>query len=221
VEARASVPAVDARAHRLVWLVFAVALLLVLAAAAWRLRLGSGRDTELPVYGSVPPFAFVERSGRPVAAADLTGHIWIADFIFTRCGGMCPALTTTLAALLRRMPVSTTDGVLAVTFTVDPTRDDPETLRRYADRFGADPVRWLFLTGQQDAVERLVRDGFRLSIAELPPDERDTSPEPITHSDRFVLVDRALRIRGYYHGTDPDDVARLEHDVTRLVAAGA
>jgi protein SCO1/2 len=221
VEARAGAPVVDARAQGLVWVVFAVALLAVLAAAAWRLRLGSGRDTDLPVYGSVPTFAFVERSGRPVAASDLTGHVWIANFIFTRCGGMCPALTTTLAALLRRIPISSTGGVLAVTFTVDPTRDDPETLRRYADRFGADPARWLFVTGQQDAVERLVRDGFRLSIAELPLEERATAPEPITHSDRFVLVDRELRIRGYYHGTDPDDVARLEHDVTRLVAAGA
>ncbi len=209
------------RARRLVWVAFATTLVAVLAVAAWRLRPESGRVAGLPVYGSVPAFALVERSGRPLTATDLTGHISIASFIFTRCGGMCPALTTTLAALLRRIPASISDGIWAVTFTVDPARDDPETLRRYADRFGADPSRWLFVTGEPDAVTRLVRDGFRLSIAELPPEERETSPEPITHSDRFVLVDRELRIRGYYHGTDPDDVARLEHDVARLAGAGA
>ncbi len=77
------------------------------------------------------------------------------------------------------------------------------------------------MTGDRDEVERLIRDGFRLSIAELPPGERERSPEPITHSDRFALVDAQLRIRGYYHGTDPDDVARLEHDLALLTGAGA
>lgn len=210
----------DARAHRLVWAALAAALVAITVAAAWRLHLGSDHAAELPVYGRVPDFALVERSGQPLTAAELGGHVWIASFIFTRCGGMCPAITTTLAALLRRLRASPDAAVRAVTFTVDPTRDDPETLRRYADSFGADPARWLFVTGNQDAIERLVRDGFRLSIAELPPGEREHSPEPITHSDRFALVDRELRIRGYYHGTDADDVVRLEHDIALLRTGG-
>jgi len=123
--------------------------------------------------------------------------------------------------LLRRLPPPAAERLRAVTFTVDPTRDDPQTLQRYADGFAADPTRWLFVTGDRDEVERLVRDGFRLSIAELPPGERERSPEPITHSDRFALVDAQLRIRGYYHGTDPDDVARLERDLALLTGAGA
>jgi protein SCO1/2 len=119
-----------------------------------------------------------------------------------------------MAALLRRLP---DPNVRAVSFTVDPRHDDPETLRRYAERYGADPARWLFATGDYDAVEHLVRDGFRLSIAELPEGQRETSPEPITHSDRLVLVDPQLRIRGYYHAIDPEAVARLEHDVAALL----
>jgi cytochrome oxidase Cu insertion factor (SCO1/SenC/PrrC family) len=202
----------EARARRIVWTALGVTLAAVITAGVWQLRSSTGTPVDLPVYGTVPPFTLVERSGRSVAASDLAGRVWIADFIFTRCGGTCPALTTTLAALLRRLPPSTT----AVSFTVDPVRDDPETLRRYAERFGADE-RWLFLTGDQQAVERLVRDGFRLSIAELPPGERERSPEPITHSDRFVLVDSQLRIRGYYHGTDPDGVAKLERDLAQLM----
>jgi protein SCO1/2 len=217
---RAAAPTPDGRAQRVVWAVLAATLVVIVAATTWRLHLGSGRGTELPVYGRVPAFALVERSGHPLTATDLAGHVWIASFIFTRCGGMCPALTTTLAALLRRVQTSGDQELRAVTFTVDPTRDDPETLRRYADGFGADPSRWLFVTGDRDAVERLVRDGFRLSIAELPPEERERSPEPITHSDRFALVDRELRIRGYYHGTDPDDVVRLERDVALLGGSG-
>jgi protein SCO1/2 len=210
----------DTRLRRIVWAALAATLAAITLVSAWRVHLGSSHRTELPIYGQVPPFALVERSGRPLTADDLAGGIWIADFIFTRCGGMCPALTTTLAALLRRLPPSSAERLRAVTFTVDPTHDDPETLRRYADGFGADAARWLFVTGDRGAVERLVREGFRLSIAELPPGERERSLEPITHSDRFALVDARLRIRGYYHGTDPDDVARLEHDIAALSGTG-
>jgi protein SCO1/2 len=205
----------DTRARRLVWIALATTLAIVVMVALWKLRFGPGSAAGPPVYGEVPPFALVERDGRAVTSGSLTGQVWIADFIFTRCGGMCPGLTTTMAALMRRLARDAGD-VRGVTITVDPAHDDPEALSRYAERYGADPARWLFLTGEHDAIERLVRDGFRLSIAELPPGEREGSSEPITHSDRFVLVDRHLQIRGYYHGTDPESIAQLETDIARL-----
>lgn len=209
----------DTSVRRLVWIALSATLVIVTALAVWQLRTGARSALALPVFGTVPPFALVERDGRPVTAADLRNHVWIASFEFTRCAGMCPGLTTTLAALMRRIGGTADNGIRAVTFTVDPAHDDPDTLRRYAERYGADPVRWLFLTGEHDAIERLVRDGFRLSIAELPPGEREQSPEPITHSDRFVLVDRDLRIRGYYHGTDPESVTHLEADLELLAGS--
>src|SRR5882724_9045879 len=178
----------DARIHRLIWACLGLTLAGIAIAGAWRACSGT---PPLPVYGTVPAFTLTERSGTTVRAEDLAVRIWIADFIFTRCGGTCPALTATLASALRRVP----DGTMAVSFSVDPERDDPATLQHYATQFGADPERWLFLTGERAAIERVVREGFRLSLAELPPGERERSPEPITHSDRFVLVDRALRIR--------------------------
>lgn len=202
--------------ERLVWAALVLTLGGIAVAGGWRLLSGRGESSALPVYGTVPAFSLVERSGKPVTAGDLAGRIWVADFVFTGCRGMCPGLSATLAALLQRLAAHGETAVTAVSFTVDPTRDDPATLRRYAERFGADPARWLFLTGERAAVERLVHDGFQLSIAELPPGERETSPEPITHSDRFVLVDRELRIRGYYHGTDAESVAKLERDLTLL-----
>jgi len=204
----------EARARGVVWAVLAVVLGGVMVAGAWRL-VGRPRATPPPVLGTVPPFTLTERSGAQVSARDLAGGPWIADFIFTRCQGICPTLSNRLAALLRRLEERGLP-VTAVSFTVDPTHDDPAALRAYAERFGADPERWLFLTGDLAAIEDVVRNGFRLSLAALPEGEREASPEPITHSDRFVLVDGALRIRGYYHGTDQEALARLERDLAAI-----
>jgi len=163
----------------------------------------------LPVLGAVPPFTLVERSGRTVSAADLTGHVWVADFVFTRCPDFCPALTARMAGLQKALAPAA-DPVRLVSFSVDPTHDTPEVLEDYARRAGAGDG-WLFVTGAREAVAALLRDGFKVAWADDGP-----PASPITHSDRFVLVDRALRIRGYYHGTQPDDVARLARDAIAL-----
>lgn len=187
----------------------------LLAAAA--LASGCGRDGDggtgagtLPVLGAVTDFALTERSGRTVTRADLLGRTWIADFIFTRCAGPCPRLTARMARLQRELPPS--DSLRLVSFTVDPAFDTPAVLSDYADRFRADPRRWLFLTGSQEAVHGLVSGGFRLSIADAPPGGTD-----VTHSSRFALVDRAGRIRGYYEGEDDAAVEKLKRDVPELL----
>ena len=176
-----------------------------LGVAAWWVR----RPAPLPVLGTVPAFALTERSGAPVTAATLAGHVWIADFVFTRCPDFCPALTSRMAALQRRL-ASGDDPVRLVSFSVDPANDTPAVLQEYATRAGAGSA-WLFATGPRPTLAALLRDGFKVAWADDGP-----PTSPITHSDRFVLVDRALRIRGYYHGVDPADVDRLARDALAL-----
>jgi cytochrome oxidase Cu insertion factor (SCO1/SenC/PrrC family) len=166
-------------------------------------------------YGTVPDFALTERSGRTLTRADLEGSYWVADFIFTRCRGICPLLTARMAGLAKRLP----DDVRLVSFSVDPAHDTPEVLRHYADGVsarGADPDRWLFVTGERDALHDLISDGFRLNVAERPEGDAAADGELITHSDRFVLVGPRGRIRGYYHGTEEESAARLARDIARL-----
>ena len=107
------------------------------------------------------------------------------------------------------------DPILLVTFTVDPGHDTPDVLQAYATRAGAQS-HWLFLTGQRDVVANLLRDGFHVAFADDGPADR-----PITHSDRFVLVDRQLGIRGYYHGSEAADVDRLIRDARVLRQAAS
>ena len=181
----------------------------------------------LSVYGEVPDFTFTERSGRPITRADLLGKVWIANFIYTQCTETCP-IQSAKVALLQAEFVDEKDLRL-VSITVDPEQDTPPVLSRYAERYGADPVRWLFLTGDKRTIYHLAADGFKLSVVD-PDDPKERSgilrflgPRPafathgskglIIHSSRFVLVDRQARIRAYHLPDDEQSLKRLRQNV--------
>lgn len=163
----------------------------------------------LPNYNAAPEFQLTERSGRSISRQDLKGQVWIADFIFTRCSGICPAMSSNMERLQARLPKE----IRLISFSVDPTNDTPEVLTEYAKRYNADPERWLFLTGAPDAMQALSVSGFKLALDPTG----GTEAEPITHSSRFVLVDRDGQIRGYYGTEDPDALDRLIADAKKLI----
>jgi len=169
----------------------------------------------LPVIAQVPEFSFTERSGRTVSRDDLRGHIWVADFFFTSCTGPCPEMTLRMRSLQQSV-LDENLPVTLVSVSIDPEYDRPAVLRRYADKYGADPDQWLFLTGDdQDRVHELVKTGFLIAV------ERATSNTPLIHSTYFLLIDPAGRIRGVYEGLEPSTKRRLLADVRRLIADGA
>ena len=168
---------------------------------------------DLPVIGQVPDFSLIDSSGQPFSQAQLAGGVWVADFIFTHCPDVCPLLSAQMAKLQHALAGAGADSVRLVSFSVDPANDTPEVLREYAQRFGAQPGRWLFVTGERDALYTLIGQGFHLAVAERPANENRDGAGLITHSDRFVLVDRKLQIRGYYHGTDQESVQKLLQDI--------
>jgi len=190
---------------------------LLLSAATWvAFRHGAERaDTGLPVLGTVPEFSLIASDGQPLSSARLGGGAWVADFIFTQCPGLCPRLSAEMAKLQGEL-ARRGSPVRMVSFTVDPRNDTPAALRAYAERFRADPERWVFVTGDRDGLYHLIHDGFHLAIAERSAGENTDGEGLITHSDRFVLVDQHLQIRGYYHGTDPDAVHQLLQDIDTL-----
>jgi protein SCO1 len=160
-------------------------------------------------HNKVPDFTLTERSTRQVTRQDLSGQVWVADFIFTRCAGICLTMSANMQKLQDRLPKE----VRLVSFSVDPVTDTPEVLTEYAKRYNADPERWLFLTGEPEAVQKLSIDGFKLALDSLS----GTEAEPITHSSRFALVDKDGQIRGYYGTEDADALDRLVADVKSLL----
>ena len=163
----------------------------------------------LPKYWPIPQFTLTERSGEPFDSRALEGKVWIADFFFASCPGTCPMLGARMAELHQQF--AREDGVRFVSITTDPANDTPAALQEYAKRFGADH-RWLFLTGDKSTIWKLCENGFKLSVVDTPD-----AVEPITHSTRFVLVDRRGVVRGTYDGLDAEKVKQLAADMRRLL----
>lgn len=156
-----------------------------------------------PVLYSLPDFSLTERSGKRVSLADLRGQVWIADFIFTNCGGPCPLMTRRMRDLHTVLEAEGIRDVRTVSISVDPERDTPDVLREYADVFDVKDRDWLFLTGDQKQIFDLSIGGFK-----LPASEGSASQEA-EHSPRFVLVDQQGRIRRYYEIVTDDEIFRM------------
>ena len=160
----------------------------------------------LPVLSRVTDFELTAATGQPFHSEQMAGKVWVVDFIFTSCAGICPVMTLAMADLHRSFDGE--DHVEFVSISVDPETDTPEVLSSYGERYGADPERWHFLTGAIEDIHALSVQTFKVGAVD----------EPINHSSRFILVDGSGSIRGYYVGTDSEDVARLAGGITELLA---
>ena len=199
----------------------------------WLRGSGAGETAleRLGQYGQVPDFALVERSGTGVTLADLRGKAWVANFIYTQCTETCPTQSLQVSRL--QAEFATEPDLRLVSITVDPERDTPEVLARYAERYRADRGRWLFLTGPKRAIYQLAADGFKLSVVD-PDDAKQTggmlrilrprlafathgSKGLVIHSSRFVLVDRQARIRAYHRPDDEPSLERLRRNMKILL----
>ena len=162
------------------------------------------KSKPLPVFGSIPQFEMTNSKGEPFGTDNLTGNIWVADFIFTTCGGPCPIMSTEMADIHRTF-LDKSD-IHTVTYTVNPDYDTPEVLAAYAERFKADRSQWHFLTAPYEDIQDIITNGFKMGDIE----------EIVFHSTKFALIDRNMNIRGYYTGTESEEVKKLKRDIARL-----
>ena len=152
-----------------------------------------------PVYGQVTEFTLTNQNHQPVTAGSLLGQVWVADIIFSRCAGPCPEMTRKMGELQSALPA--TLPVRFVTLTTDPGYDSPDVLRRYGEKFGADPGRWLFLTGAEGQIYKLAVEQLKLTAIEKKPEERESAADLFIHSTIFVVVDRKGQLRGVFEST--------------------
>ena len=175
------------------------------------------RASEPEVLGSIAPFSLIERSGRTVGLDDLRGRIWIANFIFTRCQGPCPLLSAHMADLQKHFAEN--QDIRLVSFSVDPLFDTPAVLRDYAARFGADPDRWWFLTGDPREVYAVIEGSFRLPVGEVSG-KGGKEAGILAHTTRFAIVDRQGRLRSVVDSRSPSFTKEIDDVIAAIEAAG-
>lgn len=159
----------------------------------------------LPVMWQMPAFSFRDQNDRPTTAGELRGHVVIADFVFTTCTSICPLITAKMALLQRRL---TNEKLRFVSFSVDPARDSPEALKKYASEWRPGESRWVLLSTTPDGLQKLAAGMF---VAVEP------AKDDIAHSNLFFLVDAQGGVRGIYESNRDDAIERLVQDSQKLL----
>ncbi|HWD21132.1 MAG TPA: SCO family protein [Verrucomicrobiae bacterium] len=162
----------------------------------------------------MPDFSLQDENSHPLDLADLRGKIWIADVIFTRCAGQCLLMSAHLAALQKELPP--TLPIRFVSFTTDPAFDSPAILKKYAERYNADAARWIFLTGDKSALRHAIVDGLKLAAIDKTVAEQQDANDLFVHSAKFVLIDGAGQIRGYFDGETEASLPEIAAAARRL-----
>jgi len=158
----------------------------------------------LDSYGSVPEFNFVERSGDAFGKQQMLGKINVLNFFFTSCRGPCPYMNSKVAELYQKYVTS--NRVQFISVSVDPDRDSLNVLQEYAQRYGVNDNRWLFLRGEKAAVTELAEKGFKLA-----------GNLPTIHSTKLILIDARGQIRGYYDSFNDESINLLTMHVRELL----
>ena len=148
-------------------------------------------------------FELTDHRGQLLRSKDLHGKVWVASFFFISCPHECVRQNLKIKELVERYGPQ---GVKFVSITCDPERDTPLKLAEYADRFGADDQRWLFLTGNLSYIQQVGDDILKVSVT------------PNTHSQKLILVDRAGKVHGYFHWNDSEQMTLFHREVDKLLA---
>ena len=160
------------------------------------------------VYHTIPAWSFQNQYGYTINSNSYLGKIYVVDFFFSHCPTICPSMTMNMVKLQK---LTKDLNVGFVSFTVDPKKDSSERLLWYQDAFGINGENWNLLTGNQSLIYQLGVNGF------LVPNQEDAlAPGGFLHSEKMMLIDAKSRIRGYYDGTDEDQMMVLLNDIKKL-----
>jgi len=167
---------------------------------------------QLPVLNYVQTFSFSNQEGKKITDKDVSGKVYVAEYFFTTCKGICPKMNSNVKKL--SLEFANEPDFRILSYTVDPETDSVGRMKRYADSLGADAAKWWFLTGRKDSLYSLARGSYLLD----DPKNNDISiNEQFIHTQFLALVDKSGRVRKIYDSLKKDEVEELEKDIRTLL----
>ena len=157
----------------------------------------------------VAAFELINQNGDTITQEAYKDKIYVADFFFTRCQTICPVMTNNMGKL--QEVFKNEDDIKLLSLSVTPVMDSVPILREYADKMGIIDTKWNITTGDKKHIYELARKSYFVVL-----DEGDGGVQDFIHTENFVLVDKKQQIRGFYDGTDTEDIQRLISDIRIL-----
>ncbi|MEO1547700.1 MAG: SCO family protein [Bacteroidota bacterium] len=160
-------------------------------------------------YHTIADFELVNQNGKTITQEDYKDKIYVADFFFTTCLTICPIMTKNMAAVQEE--IASYPDVMLLSHSVTPQIDTVAQLRRYADEKGVLDEKWNLVTGDKAQIYELARKSYLAVKTDGNGGEFD-----MVHTENFILVDKERRIRGYYDGTNIEEMEKLLSDIAIL-----
>ncbi|WP_457610402.1 SCO family protein [Lutibacter sp.] len=157
----------------------------------------------------VADFKLINQNGDTITQEDYKDKIYVADFFFTRCQTICPIMTNNMGKL--QEVFKNDNDIKFLSLSVTPEMDSIPILREYADRKGVIDAKWNITTGGKKHIYELARKSYFAVL-----DQGDGGVQDFIHTENFILVDKKKQIRGFYDGTDSNDIQRLITDIQIL-----
>ncbi len=166
----------------------------------------------LPLLSKVQDFSFLDQYGTRITNKDVQGKVYLAEFFFTTCPGICPKMNTNLRPVYDKY--KNEPGFLILSHTVNPSTDSVARLKKYADSLGVDEGNWFFLTGKKDSLYLAARLSYLLDD---PKNTINPIEEQFIHTQFFALVDKNGYVRSIIDGLKKDEIAEMEGEIDKLL----
>ena len=168
--------------------------------------------SRLPSISYVRPFAFTNQDGKMVTDKDVSGKVYVAEYFFTTCKGICPRLNNNMKQVYEKF--KNEPGFLILSHTCDPEIDSAAKLKHYADSLGVTGSNWIFLTGRKDSLYNMARVSYKIDD---PANNLRDIDDDFLHSQFFALVDKEGEVRKIYDGLKQSEVNAMMHDIQKLL----
>ena len=160
-------------------------------------------------YHSIADFKLINQNGDTITQNTYADKIYVADFFFTTCPSICPVMTANLAEVQDEFKDD--NEVLLLSHSVTPEIDSVAQLKKYAVEKGVIDQKWNLVTGDKKQIYELARKSYMAVM-----DDGDGGAYDMIHTENFMLIDKERRIRGYYDGTNKEEVEKLIRDIEIL-----
>jgi len=174
---------------------------------------------DLAAIGKVPPYSFTDQNGNTITKEDYKGKVYVVEFFFSTCTDICPIMNKNMVKIQDKFYGNPNFGIAS--FSIDPSHDTPEVLKKYASKYNITNPNWHLLTGDKEDILNLSNKGFKIYAAS---NEEERSFE---HSGLFALIDKEGNIRSridengnpiiYYDGLEADGVQMIIEDINKLL----